>query len=112
MKPFVVMNTKTGKRETITLKDGIENAVLQIFKNQSPVNRGILKGQIRIEKFGLGFRVVSDIYYMPYTEEKWIYNRRWGKTLPNPNEGWFKTAMEISIKFVSSVYGKEFRRVS
>jgi len=92
------------------MKD-LENAVLQIFQNQSPKPRtGALKGQIRIERSDKGFMIVSDIYYMPYTEEKWTYNKRWGKTLINPNEGWFKEAFEIALRFLASVFGKEFVR--
>lgn len=91
------------------MKD-LENAVLQIFKNQAPVSTGTLKGQIRIERSDKGFMIVSDIYYMPYTEEEWTYNKRWGKTLINPNEGWFKEAFEIALRFLASVFGKEFVR--
>lgn len=91
------------------MKD-LENAVLQIFQNQAPVDTGTLKGQIRVERSDKGFIIVSDIYYMPYTEEKWAYNKRWGKTLINPNEGWFKEAFEIALRFLASVFGKEFVR--
>jgi len=101
-----------GVTHDIDLNKGIDNAVLQIFKSQAPVRSGILKGQIRIEKTKTGFNIVSDIYYMPYTEEKWEYNRRWKKTLVNPNEGWFRQAFEIALRFLSQVYGKEFTRES
>jgi hypothetical protein len=89
----------------------LENAVLQIFRNQAPVSTGTLKGQVRIERTEFGFNIVSDIYYMQYTEEKWTYNSCWKKTLINPNEGWFKEAFEMAMRFLSHVFGKEFVQV-
>ena len=86
----------------------LENAILQIFKSQSPVRTGTLKGQIREERVDNGFNIVSDIYYMPYTEEQWVSPRWRGRA--NPNEGWFKEAFEMALRFISSVYGKEFIR--
>lgn len=86
----------------------LENAVFQIFKSQAPTRTGTLKGQIRIERTDNGFNIVSDIYYMPYTEEAWVSPRWRGRA--NPNEGWFKEAFEMSMRFISSVYGKEFIR--
>jgi hypothetical protein len=47
---------------------------------------------------------------MPYTTEKWGYHSVWKKTLVNPHEGWWQEAFEMSIRFVSSVLGKEFVR--
>ena len=107
-----VLNQQTKKMETITLDNGIDNAILQIFKSQAPYRTGTLKGQVRVEKFDGGFNIISDIYYMPYTTEKWGYNRRWRKALPNPNEGWWQDAFNMSMRFLSSVYGKEFKRES
>lgn len=86
----------------------VETAVLQIFKSLAPVRTGSLKGQIRIERIEGGFKIVSDIYYMKYTEEKWEYNSHWKKILINPNEGWFKEAFKLSIQFLSNLFGKEF----
>jgi hypothetical protein len=86
----------------------LETAVLQIFKSQAPTRTGTLKGQVRIERTDVGFNIVSDIYYMPFTEEKWV-SKRWGGRA-NPNEGWFKEAFEMALNFISSVYGKEFTR--
>jgi len=90
----------------------LESAVLQIFKSQAPVHEGILKGQIRLRSIENGFEIVSDIYYMQYTEEKWGYNSRWKKVLINPNEGWFREAFNLSLQFLQSVTGKGFKRVS
>lgn len=88
----------------------VEQAVLQIFKNQAPKDKGVLEGQIRIERTDYGFNIVSDIYYMEYTTEKWGYNKQWKKTLINPNERWWQQAFEIAIKFLATVYGKGFIR--
>lgn len=87
----------------------LENAILQIFKSQAPTRTGTLKGQIRVERLDNGFDIISDIYYMPYTEEKWVSNRWNGRA--NPNEGWFQDAFNISLRFLATVYGKEFTQV-
>ena len=86
----------------------LENAVLQIFKSQAPTRKGTLKGQIRVERSDNGFNIISDIYYMHYTEKEWVSPRWRGRA--NPNEGWFKEAFEMALRFISSVYGKEFIR--
>lgn len=88
----------------------VENAIFQIFKSQAPVRSGTLKGQIKVIKTPNGFNIVSDIYYMPYTNEKW-YSPQW-RGRANPNERWWDEAFELSIKFLNSVYGKEFKRES
>lgn len=90
----------------------LERACLQIFKNNAPVRTGVLKGQIRIEKTSKGFDIISDIYYMEYTEEKWEYNSRWGYTGINPNEGWFRTSFEQCMRLIGNVKGVEFIRES
>ena len=108
----MIVTDKDGKETVVDLKNGVENAVLQIFKSQAPYRSGTLKGQIRIVTDETGFEIISDIYYMPYTEEKWGYHKGWKKTLVNPNQGWFKEAFEMSLRFLASVYGKEFTRES
>ena len=92
------------------MKD-LSNAVLQIFKSKAPKGKTRrLVGQVRVEMKENGFDIISDIYYMPYTTEKWGYHSGWKKTLINPHEGWWQEAFEMSIRFVSSVLGKEFVR--
>ena len=90
----------------------LENAILQIFKANAPYKTGTLQGQIRLREIDNGFEIVSDIYYMPYTTEKWGYHSGWKKTLPNPNEGWWEEAFHQSLQFLSSVTGKELKRVN
>ncbi len=102
-----VINSK-GEVEVITLKNGIENAIFQIFKSQAPTRTGTLKGQIKVEQTKEGFNIISDIYYMPYTNEVWISPQWRGRA--NPNERWWDEAFEIALRFLSSVYGKEFKR--
>ena len=102
-----------GNKATVkyNIKD-IKNAVYQIFQANAPERTGDLKRNMRIELSEKGFSVVVDIEYMPYTEEAWGFNRRWGYTGINPNQGWFKESFEISLRFLSQVYGKEFKRVT
>lgn len=105
---ITVINRETKEKEVITLKGGIENAIFQIFKSQAPTRTGTLKGQIKVNQIDGGFQIISDIYYMPYTTEKWISPRWRGRE--NPNERWWDEAYEISMRFLTSVYGKEFKR--
>ena len=105
---MIVYNRELKKNERITLKGGIENAIFQIFKSQAPTRTGVLKGQIKVNQVEGGFQIISDIYYMPYTTEKWISPRWRGRE--NPNERWWDEAYEIAIRFLTSVYGKEFKR--
>lgn len=102
-----VINSE-GKTEVISLKNGVDNAVFQIFKSQAPMKSGALKGQIRVVKTETGFDIISDIEYMPYTTEKWVSPRWRGRE--NPNLRWWDEAYEIALRFLSSVYGKEFKR--
>ena len=50
---------QAGRKEVVTLERGIENALLQIFKSQAPVNIGTLKGQITVEREGNIIRITS-----------------------------------------------------
>lgn len=104
---ITVIERETGKKVVVDLTNGVDRAIIQVFKSQAPTRKGDLKNLIRIETFDGGFRIVSDIYYMPFTNEKWVHPRwRW----PNPNEGWWDEAFDIAMRFLSSMYGKEFRR--
>lgn len=105
---MIVYNRELKQKQEITLKGGIENAIFQIFKSQAPTRTGTLKGQIKVNQVEGGFQIISDIYYMPYTTEKWISPRWRGRE--NPNERWWDEAYEIAIRFLTSVYGKEFKR--
>ena len=108
----MIVTDKDGKETVVDLKNGVENAVLQIFKSQAPYKKGILKASIKKITDEVGFEIVITLYYMKYTEEKWGYHKGWKKTLINPNQGWFKEAFEMSLRFLASVYGKEFTRES
>lgn len=106
---FTVINSE-GKKEAITLKNGVESAIFQIFKSQAPTRTGVLRGNIKVNRIDGGFEIISDIYYMPYTVEKWISPRWRGRQ--NPNERWWDEAFEIALRFLKMVYGEEFKRES
>jgi hypothetical protein len=80
------------------------------IKAQAPYRTGTLKNNIRYEQHEDGFSIIIDIWYMQYTEEAWTYNKRWGKTLINKNEGWFRQAVE-TIVMLASMYFKGVVRV-
>lgn len=88
----------------------LERACLSVFKQKCPYRKGALQGQIRVVKTSKGFEIISDLYYMEYTEEKWEYNSRWGKTLINQNEGWFKESFETCLRLVGTAKGVTFKR--
>ena len=98
----------TEEALVIKLKEGIEQAVLHIYRATSPHATGALKNKIRVEMTEQGFNIVSDIYYMPYTTEKWISQQWNGRT--NPNERWWDNSTEMAMRFLSTVFGKEFKR--
>lgn len=98
----------TEKELQEELKKGIEKAVLYIYKSTSPMRTGNLKNQIRFEYTEQGFNIISDISYMPYTTERWVSPRWKGRT--NPNERWWDKSTEMSLNFISTVFGKEFKR--
>jgi hypothetical protein len=111
IREITTMDRKTGeaKKVPIDLTNGIDRAILQIFRALAPTRTGVLKGTVRVELTAVGFNIISDIYYMPYTTERWI-SPRW-KGRENPNLRWWDEAYETSMRFLSSIYGKEFRRV-
>ena len=80
----------------------LENAVFQIFKSQAPTRKGILKGSIRVERVENGFNIVSDIYYMPYTEEAWVNVQVMAWKSKPKRRDWFKEAFEMALRFISS----------
>lgn len=90
----------------------LEQACFNIFKNNAPYRTGVLKGQIRLNKMPKGFEIVSDIYYMPFTEEKWEFNSWWGYQGINPNEGWFRQSFEMCLRLIASQKGVTFKRES
>ncbi len=108
----MILTNRKGEKIKVFTDKGLANACLQIFKANAPYRTGTLKGQIRVNQLKNGFEIISDIYYMPYTEEKWGYHRGWKKTLVNPNEGWWKESFEMCIRMVATLTGKEFKRES
>lgn len=94
----------------IELDSRVAQAVENIFKANAPTRSGVLKGQVRFVMVDGGFDMISDIYYMPYTNEEWISPRWRGRK--NPNEQWWEKAFNQTLSFLSSIYGKEFKRES
>lgn len=69
----------------------------EVFKN-APVRTGELRSNIVTYTYGNKFGLMIDVEHMKYTEEAWTYNKRWGKTLPNPNEKWLLATVEFIIE--------------
>lgn len=103
-------NVSQARNAEIELDSQIAAQIRRIFLANAPERKGGLKRQIRVEVEGNILRVISDIYYMPYTEEKWI-SKQW-RGRENPNEAWFRKSVEQSIDFLSRIYGKEWKRES
>ena len=108
----MILTRRNGQQIEVMTDKGIANACLQIFKANAPYRTGTLKGQIRLENTEKGFVIISDIYYMPYTEERWGYHRGWKKTLINPNEGSFKESYEMCLQLITAITGRSFKRES
>jgi len=103
-------NVGQARNAEVKLDSQIAAQIRRIFLANAPERKGNLKRQIRVEIEGNILRVISDIYYMPYTEEKWI-SKQW-RGRENPNEAWFRKSVEQSIDFLSRIYGKEWKRES
>lgn len=69
----------------------------EVMKN-APHKTGNLKRNIVAYVNGNKFGLVIDVPYMKYTEEEWTYNKRWKKTLPNPNEKWLLGTVDFIIE--------------
>lgn len=109
------ITTKVSGDKIDALMDVISPKVLELGKNLAPVARkhgGRLRDNIREEKGTDGRTIVMDIDYAIYTDMKWTYNRRWGKTLVNPHEGWFtEDYINGAISMIQNITGSEVRRV-
>lgn len=68
----------------------------EVFKN-APVKSGYLRSQILTYTHGNKFGLMIDVPYMKYTEEAWGYNKRWKKTLVNPNEKWLLGTVDFIL---------------
>lgn len=68
----------------------VRDWALQVVKAGKPYKTGALKRSFKLVIYPDGWGIQTDIPYMKDTEEAWTFNRRWGKTLRNPNEGWFR----------------------
>lgn len=64
--------------------------LLDTVRAGSRVRTGRLRDSFELVFYEDGFGVRTTLDYMQYTEMEWKYNRRWGKTLKNPNEQWFR----------------------
>lgn len=96
------MNNKLDKELRV-----FEQEVLNYIKAQAPYRTGQLKANIRKVKTNNGFKIVIDIWYMQYTEEAWTYNKRWGKTLLNPNYKWLRNSVErLCNKIANKLEGR------
>lgn len=79
---------------------------LSYIKAASPYRTGNLRANIKYQHNADGFSIIIDVEYMQYTEEKWTYNRRWGKVLQNPHEGWLRESVRrLAEQFAISLKG-------
>ncbi len=70
---------------------------LRIVQANAPYRTGTLRNSFKVVEYEDGFGIMTDIPYMKFTTEKWAFNKRWNKTLQNPNEQWFqRTAFYIA----------------
>lgn len=71
-----------------------------------PVRSGDLKNSFKITNTGKQIEISTDIYYMPYTNEKWI-SPRW-KGAINPNEKWFEESLEFMAQMIARHTGGKY----
>lgn len=87
----------------------VRDWAFNLVKANAPYRTGDLMRSFRLEILPNGFAISTDIDYMIYTEMQWTFNSRWGKTLINPNEMWFRNtaiviAEEMSRRLGGLVY--------
>ena len=70
----------------------------RLIQGQAPVRTGELKGSIKLVATAQGYEIVVTAPHMPYTEEQWVSPQWRGRK--NPNEGWFKLAIELAIRLI------------
>lgn len=83
------------------------------FKEQTPIDTGNLRNEsIRmVQKSPTKIVVYVDrkiAPYMPYTDKPWLAKRWNGKK--NPNEGWFKKAVERAIRKTNRIMKARLKR--
>lgn len=97
------------------IRDKLMPFLLSLAKSGAPVakiNGGTLKENIRIENGDDFSAIVMDIWYAVYTDMVWTYNRRWGKTLENPHEGWFtEDFINEAMSMIERILGSEVKRI-
>lgn len=94
----------TQKQLNDILNSTIEEAKL-LIQTQAPVRSGYLMRSIKVRTIPNGWEIYVDkaVYYMPYTEEEWISPRWRGRN--NPNEAWFKMAVDLVAKLFAYKLG-------
>ena len=78
---------------------------LRIVQANSPYRTGTLRYSFRVVEYEDGFGIVTDIPYMKFTTEKWTFNKRWNKTLQNPNEQWFQRSAVYIAQIIAQEKG-------
>lgn len=94
----------TQKELNTILNATIEEAKL-LLQSQAPYRDGNLFKNIKVRTIANGWEIYVDktIYYMPYTEERWISDKWKGRS--NPNEGWFRMAVDLVAKLFAYKLG-------
>jgi hypothetical protein len=75
----------------------------RLIQSQAPVRSGELKNSIMLLATATGYEIVVKAPHMPFTEEVWISDQWRGRK--NPNEGWFKEAVELAFRLIRAELG-------
>jgi hypothetical protein len=91
----------------------VKARILPVFKDFNvPVRAGAsgggLKNSFKFIATDKGFEIVTDMYYMPYTNEVWISPRWRGRK--NPNEKWFELGHEYLAQYMATQLGGRYVR--
>jgi hypothetical protein len=108
--------SKLAKNKVLTQKQ-YEEKFLQIKIRSMPIvtsfNVPVRSGQLK-ESFqynalsDTSFEIKTNMFYMPYTNEKWISPRWNGRQ--NPNERWFELNAEYIAKLLARHLGGRYVR--
>jgi hypothetical protein len=84
-----------NKEQILKVFNEVVDWALNQVKGTAPVKTGELRDSFKIVFYDDGWGIQTTVSYMEYTEMEWTYNSRWGKTLKNPNQYWFRNVAII-----------------
>ena len=92
----------------------LEMAIMEalgVIQAGAPYRTGLLKSMVKVRRVDGAYEIYVDeemleavskynVNYMPFTNETWTYNKRWGKTLRNPRLYWWNKSVVLALDVI------------